>query len=105
MRLALVLWVSIATALCPLRTCFERNGTTESTVPGGHSHEDHQGPDRDAGCCVDVPRETGGPWVVVQLDLPEVRWAEPEPAPEAPSDLATADAPRDADSRPTVLLR
>lgn len=102
---ALGIFVTFVTALCPLRTCFEPDGTAAPSTPLHHGHEGHEGPDRDSGCCVDVPRETGGPWVVVHLDLPGVRCATPDSAPRAPSVSEPEDAPRVAPVRPTVLLR
>jgi hypothetical protein len=103
---ALGIFVAVATGLCPLKTCFDGEGHAPApAAPGDHGHDDHQGPDRDSGCCVDVPKETGGPWVVVHLDLPVVRCAEPDAGPRTPSSSEFLDAPRVAPARPTVLLR
>ena len=104
---ALGLFVAIATALCPLRVCFghEEEDAAPAT-PGKHSHEHHEGPDKDAGCCTDVPTETGGPWTVVHMDLPTVGCAEPaNGGPRTPPSSPTTDAPRVVPTRTTVLLR
>jgi hypothetical protein len=103
---ALGLFVAFATALCPLRMCFgHEEGDAAPATPGNHGHEHHEGPDKDAGCCTDVPTETGGPWIVVQLALPSVGFAEPASAPRTPSATSHADATRVVPSRTTVLLR
>jgi hypothetical protein len=103
---ALGLFVAIASAVCPLRLCFghEDEGTAPA-VPGKHSHEHHEGPDNDAGCCTDVPTETGGPWIVVHLGLPSVACAVPLAGPRTPPSSAAPDAPRVVPVRTTVLLR
>jgi hypothetical protein len=101
---ALGLFVALATAVCPLRMCFA-DDEAAAPGPGRHGHEGHEGPDRNAGCCVDVPKETGGPWAVVQLDLPCVRVAELATGPRAPTPSAPAPAPRSDPLRSTVLLR
>jgi len=104
---ALGLFVAIVTALCPLRICFDRDDEhTRTAAPGKHSHDDHEGPDRNAGCCTDVPTETGGPWFVVQLDLPTVAvCAAPPSAPQPPHASPPADVHHADDVRTTVLLR
>lgn len=77
-----------------------------SAAPAGeHGHEDHEGPDTEDGCCVDVPTDTGGPWAVLQLDLPCVRCAEPSTGPRTPTHPAPAEAPRSDPLRSIVLLR
>lgn len=103
---ALGLFVAIATALCPLRVCFghEEEDAAPAT-PGKHSHEHHEGPDKDQGCCTDVPSETGGPWIVIHLAVPSVAFAEPAASPRTPPASIPTGAPRVVPSRTTVLLR
>lgn len=103
---ALGVLVAIATAVSPLRLCFDHEDRTPtSATPGTHGHEGHEGPDRDAGCCTDVPADTGGPLFVVHLDLPPVDAAEPVVAPPTPPVSAGERAPRVDPARTTVLLR
>ncbi|HEX5138224.1 MAG TPA: hypothetical protein VFY93_14705 [Planctomycetota bacterium] len=104
---ALGLFVAIATAVCPLRLCFghDEEGTVPA-APGNHGHDDHEGPDRNAGCCTDVPTETGGPWFVVHLNVPSVASSVPPvTAPQPPHASPPADAPHADAVRTTVLLR
>lgn len=75
------------------------------TAPGKHSHDHHEGPDNDASCCTDVPAETGGPWIVVQLALPLVGFAEPALGPRTPPASPSVGAPPVVPVRTTVLLR
>jgi hypothetical protein len=103
---ALGLFVAMATAVCPLRMCFEgADGLPTPAAPGAHGHDDHEGPDRDGGCCSDVPTETGGPFVVLHLDLPAVRCAELLGAPRPPILPSSVEAAYPAPLRSTVLLR
>jgi hypothetical protein len=103
---ALGLFVAIASAVCPLRLCFgHEDEEAAATTPGKHAHEHHEGPDNDAGCCTDVPTETGGPWIVVQLALPSVGLAEPARGPRTPPSSPSTGAPRVVPVRTTVLLR
>ncbi len=97
----------MATAVCPLRMCFGHEGEAPAapSIPGKHGHEGHEGPDTGSGCCVDVPTETGGPWTVVELDLPFVRCAEPARGPRTPTLPAPTGAPSFVPLRSTVLLR
>jgi hypothetical protein len=84
--------------------CFEHD--TGSAAPAGqHGHEDHEGPDSDSDCCVDVPTDAHAPWAVAVLDLPCVRRAEPVPGPEAPTHSAPATVSHLDPLRSTVLLR
>lgn len=99
---ALCLFAAMATAFCPQRICFSHDETSASG-PGEHSHEDHEGPDNDEGCCIDVPTDAGGPFAVAALDLPCVRLAAPVLGPRTPT--SPAPAPRSDPRRSTVLLR
>ncbi len=98
------LFAAMATALCPLRICFGHE-EAKASGPAEHSHEDHEGPDRDDGCCVDVPTDAGAPFAVAALDLPSVCFAAPVLGPRTPTSSAPEDAPRSAPHRSTVLLR
>ncbi len=98
----LVLLAAVATAACPIRTCFGHD--TGSAAPAGqHGHEDHEGPDSDSDCCVDVPTDAHAPWAVVVLDLPCVRRA--EPSPRTPTSSTPATVSHLDPLRSTVLLR
>jgi hypothetical protein len=101
---ALGLIAAMATALCPLRICFGHE-EARASGPAEHSHEGHEGPDRDEGCCVDVPTDAGVPFTVAALDLPSLRIAAPVLGPRTPTSSAPEDAPRSVPRRSTVLLR
>jgi len=98
------LFAAMATALCPLRICFGHD-EAKASGPAEHSHEGHEGPDRDEGCCVDVPTDAGVPFAVAALDVPSLRLAAPVLGPRAPTPSAPRDAPRSGPRRSTVLLR
>lgn len=104
---ALGLFVAVTTAVCPLRLCFgHEDEHTRTAATGKHGHDGHEGPDRDAGCCTDVPTETGGPWFVVHLALPVVAGcAQPPAAPQPPHASPSAEVPHVDALRTTVLLR
>ncbi len=99
-----VLVAALSTAVCPIRMCFGHEARAV-TPAGEHGHEDHEGPDSDSGCCVDVPADAHGLWAVLELDLPCVRCAEPVAGPRAPTHPAPAAAPGFDPLRSTVLLR
>lgn len=100
------LLVAIASAVCPLRVCFDHEEDDAAPAPPGqHGHEHHEGPDNDATCCTDIPTETGGPWIVVHLALPSVGCVTPAGGPRTPPASVANDAPRVVPFRTTVLLR